>query len=66
LVVIPPGFSHQHDGCQAQGKGVAVTNAADRLSFYRELTATDARTGAKRVCRWLFTDFSLTRVSGRL
>ena len=33
-------YGHQHDDCQAQGKGEAG----------RDMAATDARTGAKRVC----------------
>ncbi len=35
----------EHDGCQAQGKGVA-----GNMRLVAELAATDARTGAKRVC----------------
>ncbi len=41
-----PSLRHQHGGCQTQGKG----GVADGIA---ELTATDARTGAKRDCRWL-------------
>ena len=45
LALIPPGFSHQHDGCQVPGKGVA-----GNMRLIAELAATYARTGAKQLC----------------
>ncbi len=46
----------QHDGCQAQGKGMAG----------RDMAATDARTGAQRGCCGDLTRLGLMRVSGDL
>ncbi len=55
---VPPGFNHQHDGCQAQGKGVA-----GNMRLIAELTATDARTGATRVCHEVLPGVGLMAVS---
>ncbi len=57
---VPPGFNHQHDGYQAQGKGVA-----GNMRLIAELTATDAHTGAKRGCCGDLARLGLMRVSGR-
>ncbi len=54
------GFCHQHDGCQAHGKGGA------EVSGVFGIVITDARTGEKRNCHERIARLGLTRVSVRL
>jgi hypothetical protein len=35
LSSVPPGFDHQHDGCQAQGKGVGAVASQPLLLMLR-------------------------------